>query len=571
LGRDCRKRKQAIARLSPGWRPVALAVLAALPALTAVRGEFLWTESVEIMQEGLIRPLGGPLWEAITAGIDGHYYRPTVFLLHAVDARLFGLSSLAFRLTNYGFHVLNVVLLYALASRLLEDSRQALAAAALFAMHPVAVTTVALCSDRTDAVALTASFGVVLGAWVFRRGGRVWMLPAVWTLLLFGLGAKETAAGSILVVAAMAFRARGVERRRLVLLVVGAAVLSGAWFAWRNSVTTNPVGVERADLSLAERVGLAGRIHFEYLFNAVLGMGLRVCDDALVPTPPWGWAVMALVLLSGSIAALARMWRRTETVLCLVWVVAFLIPTSGLLSLKHVRADRYLYPVLPGVLMLLSTLAARLRPKAMLATVSAVYVAYAASFITRTRLFRSDQALWTHEVERSDSCLEGHSYLAASSYRAGDIPDALRHATKALTGHPRVLAFVDRAGAMQQLALARFESGDEAGAGALWLELAASGRERQRAEAEYHLGLREITRRRYAGAARHFEAAGMSGLLSPDAARDNTLLWAYALAHAGQVDRARRLLAELRPDENPRTEARARLLAELTALVERGQ
>ena len=84
-------------------------------------------------------------------------FRPVVNVSYAIDRALWGYEPLGFHLTNVLLHVAVVLLVYALARRVLADAgiergctEGAFAAAALFAVHPMQTEAVAYVSGRSE-------------------------------------------------------------------------------------------------------------------------------------------------------------------------------------------------------------------------------------------------------------------------------------------------------------------------------------------------------------------------------------------------------------------------------------
>ena len=75
-------------------------------------------------------------------------YQPLVWLSHQLDCQLFGLNAGAQHLTNLWFHALNTVLLFTLLDKLTEKPWRSAVVAALFALHPLHVGTVAWVAER---------------------------------------------------------------------------------------------------------------------------------------------------------------------------------------------------------------------------------------------------------------------------------------------------------------------------------------------------------------------------------------------------------------------------------------
>ena len=148
-----------------GWHWVVLVAFAVavcfLPALTC--GFVNWDDDVNFVGNPRYRGLGAEhLRWAFTAFHNGHYV-PLTWLSHGVDYLLWEMDPRGYHAQNLLWHVLNSVLVFALAQDLirraapglLRQSRRAngacLAAGALFfALHPLRVESVAWVTERRD-------------------------------------------------------------------------------------------------------------------------------------------------------------------------------------------------------------------------------------------------------------------------------------------------------------------------------------------------------------------------------------------------------------------------------------
>lgn len=77
-------------------------------------------------------------------------WHPLTWISHMVDCELFGLDARAHHLANLGWHALNSLLLFALLRRLTGSTWRSWFVAALFAVHPMHVESVAWVSERKD-------------------------------------------------------------------------------------------------------------------------------------------------------------------------------------------------------------------------------------------------------------------------------------------------------------------------------------------------------------------------------------------------------------------------------------
>ncbi len=535
-------------RVVKGW-DVAVLLICCVPATAALsRGEYLWTDTAEIGDRRMIRTSLASLFDACVHGIQGYYYRPTVFVLHSFNFVLFGDSPLAFRAVNLAVHAACALLVYLLAARLIRERRVALAAAALFAVHPLCVTPIAWVSDRTDLLALLCSLAFFLLAERYARRPRARTLAAAGACLTTGLFAKETPAVTLAITGVILI---GVPPDRRAAWIRVGAVQVGAvalYFLWRAHVADNAIVVSRP-IALVPRLALASSIHFEYLFQLLVPVELTTCDGRRVPTNPSPWIAASASVLALLALLVRRGWRARswEWLVPLAWAGAFLAPTCGLVSLKHVRSDRYLYTALPA-LVLLGVWGARHRipsSRARVAACAAVYVYFAASLLVRAPRYASNDALWTFETAKDDVCMEGFLHLARKALMEGRYDEVLRYADKIVFDRQaEIVAFTDEAATRFYRGRSLEETGNVAAARAQFQDLASSAvNARLRGESAYELGVLAFDAGNYDTAWRRMGDALSIGLTDPSRA-DALLLRAYAGTKLRYFDSSRHVFAQ---------------------------
>src|SRR5262249_17308767 len=121
-----------------------------------------------VVRGGLTR--AGIRW-SFTTGHTANWH-PLTWLSHMADVSLFGLNPAGHHATNLALHVANTLLLYLLLRRLTEDPWPSAWVAALFAVHPAHVASVAWLAER-KALLSTAFWLATMWAYVswVRRGG----------------------------------------------------------------------------------------------------------------------------------------------------------------------------------------------------------------------------------------------------------------------------------------------------------------------------------------------------------------------------------------------------------------
>lgn len=111
----------------------------------------------------------GLTWENIRwafTTVHAVNWHPVTWLSHLVDVQLFGLRPLGHHLRNVLLHTLNVVLLFGLLRKMTSATRLSFIVAALFALHPLHVESVAWVAERKD---LLSGCFFLLSLWAYGR------------------------------------------------------------------------------------------------------------------------------------------------------------------------------------------------------------------------------------------------------------------------------------------------------------------------------------------------------------------------------------------------------------------
>ncbi len=135
-----------------------------------------------MVQQGLT--VAGAKW-AFTTGFAGNWH-PVTWLSHMLDCQVFGVNPGAHHLVNVLFHILNTLLLFVVLKRMTGAEVRSALVAALFALHPLHVESVAWVAERKDV--LSTFFGM-LTVWAYARyAARPKAARYLPVLLFFALG-----------------------------------------------------------------------------------------------------------------------------------------------------------------------------------------------------------------------------------------------------------------------------------------------------------------------------------------------------------------------------------------------
>jgi Flp pilus assembly protein TadD len=108
--------------------------------------------------------LRGFSWALTTSWFE--YWHPLTWLSHMLDCELFGANPGWHHLVSLGFHVANTLLLFVVLQRMTEARWRSAMVAALFALHPLHVESVAWIAERKDVL---SAFFFFLTLWAYVR------------------------------------------------------------------------------------------------------------------------------------------------------------------------------------------------------------------------------------------------------------------------------------------------------------------------------------------------------------------------------------------------------------------
>ncbi|MEP7116716.1 MAG: hypothetical protein ABI880_04000 [Acidobacteriota bacterium] len=394
-------------------RGLALAAIAAATAYVfwpvLGNGFVNWDDLGVLVRNDALRAAPGALLSWAFSTVHMNHYQPLSWLVYAplVDA-----DASQVHAVSLAVHVLNVALLVWVAALLADRGRDddrhwwtAMAATALFAVHPLRVEPVAWAS----ALPYLLSYAPLLmsvGCWtLWLRGGRRTLWWAALAAFTVSQLARVTAPFLPVVLYALALAqadsvARPRDRRALLLALVPFALvvapLALVEFSARNVETLGDIG-------LAPRLAAAARNPGLYLWRTIAPLNLSPLDVLpREPRPDWGVTTLAVLTIAAAVA-LTRHFTSRRTVAA-VWgsYLLLLVPVLGLTpSGVQITADRYSYGPAMVLTIALAVFLTRAAPGfrrlgLVAAGVAAVFLGQAAT--AQTAYWHDSVALWSRAV-----------------------------------------------------------------------------------------------------------------------------------------------------------------------------
>ena len=434
------------------WISVALALLTLIVYSSLRHHPFVDYDDQSYVTENK-HVQDGLSWDTFTWSItstEASNWHPVTWLSHALDCQLYGLEPSGHHWTSLLIHMLNVILLFLLLERVTLAKWKSAFVAALFALHPLNVESVAWIAERKNVLS-TFFFLLALGAyaWYARRPGvRRYSLLAL--LFALGLAAKPMVITLPFVLLLLDYwplqRIEGwiqpsdtfpvpqrppsrviVEKLPLLALSAGSAVLTIV--AQSDSVVSTqalPFGVRLATVFYAYGV---------YLWKLIWPVGLAL----IYPHPGrtlafWKPFLGTTLILSMTMLAWQQRKRQPWLLVGWLWYLGTAVPIIGVMQVGvQVVADRYAYVPLIGIFLILvwglalAADAAQLPTLARALAASCVIAVLACLTWKQAGYWRSSADLWSHAIEVTTNNSMAENFLANTLFKAGRYQEGMAH------------------------------------------------------------------------------------------------------------------------------------------------
>ncbi len=494
--------------------------------------------------------LQNALW-SLTSGREANWH-PVTWLSHMLDVQLYGLNAGGHHLTNLLLHIANTLLLFWLLFRTTGSRVRSAFVAALFAVHPLHVESVAWIAERKDVLS-TFFWMLTLCAYVLyvRQPVLSRYLPVI-AFFALGLAAKPMLVTLPFVLLLLDFWPLGRMKTPASGLKLAGEKIPLLILAATSSVIT--LIVQRKAMleavPLADRIGNAFISYFAYARKMFWPADLAVMYPIETPSH-WWMAALGVVVLT-----VLSIWigsRRPYIPVGWFWYLGTLVPVIGLVQVGgQALADRYTYVPLIGLFIIIafSIPEPSAKPKLVLAVSGLAIIACAWMTRVQVQYWSTSLALWEHALSTTKENSVAHYNLALTLKDEGRLDEADRHYSEAL----RIQTQSGSAQSRYKLAVAltnNGESGDELGR---YFETLRMVRDRQKhlepdeeAQVHYNLGLGLASEGKLDDAAEHFAEAVRINPNFPEA--HNSLGTRYLLEQ--EFDKAIREFSEairLKPD-----------------------
>ncbi len=443
------------------WVPLLLALVAFLAYWPSLKSDFVYDARLEILEEGFITSLSN-LPDVLSLKVLGMNIvlglRPGQLLYLMLNAAIWGKEPFGYHLSSNLLHAANVALLYVLLRRLIAPEitglarssalkvRLAIAAVTLiFALHPIAVESVAEISYSSSLLVTFFTLLALLAAMAFRpENFRTAMITgSAGVFCAFAaVTSKESGVTTALLLIVYWFLFRRKETRLPWLLFLGAAIaVTGAFLAARFLLAAPPGQPSMGYLGGSlPRVFLIQPRLWVFMMGKLFWPVQLSADYA--PDNVYGLSIpVAMVILI--VVVLLQAWLACKSRLGALGVALYwlaLATVSNFVPLYRPMADRFYYLPMAGFAMqLLALLLMTLKSSRgfWMAVIPCMGALLPLALLTLIRedVFANDFSLW-QDTLRVNPSATAYSNLGNILYSRGQVDEAIVQFKKALETDP---------------------------------------------------------------------------------------------------------------------------------------
>jgi tetratricopeptide (TPR) repeat protein len=418
-----------------------------------------YDDGMYVLQNPHVR--SGLTWSTFTWAMTSTYanWHPVTWLSHALDYELFRLNPGGHHFVNVLLHALNAVLLFWLLARATGRLGASFVVAALFAVHPLNVESVAWIAERKNVLS-TTFFLMTLGAygWYALKPGIKRYLPII---VVFALGLASKSMLVTLPFVLLLLDYWPLER-------LGPHKSAGGLHFSR--ATTQQLFLEKIPLFLLSAADCAVTLVAQHKAGAVttfqrFPFGVRL-ENAIYSYAAYlwktiwpvhlaniyphpgntlaGWKVATAAALLMIATAMFFKWRSSRYLIVgWLYFLGTLVPVIGLVQVgDQAMADRYTYVPLIGIFVIAvwgaAEISARTSIKSYLAPAVSIIMLGALSIATYIQIgyWKDSVTLWSHTLAETHDNFAAENGLGGALLQAGRPDEAFNHFQRAASIAP---------------------------------------------------------------------------------------------------------------------------------------
>ena len=385
-------------------------------------------------------------------------WNPLTWLSLMLDYRIFGLNAGGYHWTNVILHILNAVLLFFLLRILTGAEWRSAFVAALFAVHPINVESVAWIAERKNVLSTFFWMTTMLCyVWYAKRPGWKRYVPVLisfamglmskpmlvtlpfvlllidyWPLNRTAIAIEETT-GHPLTLKKEKFSSLIMEKIPLFILSAIVIFLT--------------IGAPRTDQTIyttfAWRMGNVVFSYVAYLKNLFSPLDLHVYYLSL-SVPFWKLFACAVFLIFVTIFVCRYFKRHPYLPVGWFWYLGTFVPVIGFIQIAdHTMADRYAYVPFIGIFMMIAWGGEKVFPKTvflkkiLIVLFILIIIFFAVTSRNQIKIWENTVTLFNHVIEKDPKNHLAYQVIGQEMAKRGEHEKALTYFDTALKIHPQ--------------------------------------------------------------------------------------------------------------------------------------
>lgn len=437
--------------------------------LPALEGDFIWDDDLYVTENNNLKDFEGlkNIWFKIRTSPQ---YYPLVFTSFWIEYRIWDLKPFGYHLTNIILHILSVLLLWKILTSL--NIKGAWLTAAIFALHPVNVESVAWITERKNVLSgffYMASLLLYIRFFDFESltdkkqtysSGKPVLYFSSLGLFLCALLSKTVTASMPAVICLIIWWKKGKLRFKdiyYLLPLFFAGAFMGALTAWREKHHIGVV-VDKWALPLADKLIVAGRALWFYAYKLLYPFELTfIYPRWKIDSNFWSqylFTIGAIAIISVLLFYQKRIGRGAATSILIF--AGTLFPALGFIDLFPLRfsfvADHFQYLASIGLILLFVAATQKIFKVDDLMLKdnfnynspyflrSIFYLLFAGSILLsltvltwkQAHIYKNLELLWTDTLSKNPSAWIAHNNLGVIMADKGKFKEATYHYKEAL-------------------------------------------------------------------------------------------------------------------------------------------
>ena len=404
----------------------------------------------------------GFTWESIKWALTTFHagnWHPLTWFSHMLDCELYGLNSTGHHWTNLELHIANTLLLFFILFKMTGALWRSAFVAALFALHPLHVESVAWIAERKDV--LSTFFGFLMIIAYYRNVKKPRITNYLLIILFFSLGlmAKPMLVTMPFVLllldlwplkrlnlslnqpAGRTSNLMPLIREKIPLIILATISIILTFFAQQSRGAVQSLEL----IPINYRIANALIAYSGYFIKTIWPHNMSVFYPHLgVNQPMWEVVSSALFLIGACLLAVKASKKYPYMLVGLLWYIITLIPVIGLIQVgSQSMADRYTYIPMTGIFIVFTwgmhdLLLKNKKYLNFIFPLSAAIIISVLSVLSfnQSKQWKNSITLFENAITITDENWLAHNNLGAALFDKGKTDESIFHFKEALKIKP---------------------------------------------------------------------------------------------------------------------------------------